>query len=295
MTDEISVRAGLPPDALSVRVNDDRWVFVSRATNSVYRIGRLAPPEDADPTDVGASHRLATKLRRIGLNVLRPSTECPTSRGDLVVSQWPLVPTLQGSGWTSQLARGLGRNLTLWSTADTSGLGVLNIEDYSLGRLVSAEALDDSASHQLAADIRIRLEEVSAEWPWGELAAESGVVHGDPNIGNLVVVGGQLEFIDLDTAAKGPIGFDLAVMLYYVRRFATDYPAHEIIQAYREVQDISADRLDGLVAWKEISAHTQLLKRFRVPGAQAELRRRLEGQVHPWLNTVGAVLNCDAR
>lgn len=285
---------GLPPDALMVRDHPDRQVWLSRAERVVWRVG-FPGGSDAQtgPTDIETAHRLGHQLAAIGLNFLQPLEAEPKRRGNLVISSWPLHPTIEETGWQADEPAALGAALAAWADATVPRLRELDIPGY-VGERISWAFHHGGDVAEAAEGIQEWLEGVEANFPWQELLAERGLVHGDPNLGNMVRREGRLEFIDLDTVSVGPVGFDLSVMNYYVDRFNVNYPATKVLDGYRAIRGFPSDRLEGLCRWKEVSALTQLLVRA-TPRDLDELRRRVPDLRYRWRNMVGTPMGITLR
>lgn len=278
---------GLTDDAVLLRDHPDRQVWLSPSTRTVTRLGRLEGSEnEAGPTNVAQAHRLGHELSTAGLSFLGPVAPLPVHQRGLVLSTWPACDTLDITGWYAGEPTQLGRNMAAWASVRIDSLRALDIPGYTKQRIETALGKEQQLA-ELAAETQEWIDNVAARFPWNELMAERALVHGDPNLGNLVRHNGAVKFIDLDTVATGPTGFDLGVMEYYVRRFAVDYPATEILTGYRSVEPLSPDRLEALVAWKEASALTQLLARGGDEEI-TELRLRLTVPDRRWANVVGA-------
>lgn len=286
----------LPGDVVQLARQKFHLVARSASAGQVYRIG-LADHGAAltDPCDVGRAHVLATAMNAAGLNVLAPTTCSPRHLGRYVISAFPLAEPLGATGWRSGEPELLGTAMVRWADFTCDLLDTLDIPGYTADRIDAAESSTDDGLRAAAYWCRRHRDCVERNYPWAELAATEGCVHGDPNLGNLVRVATTVtpQFIDLDSVKRGPRWYDLAVMRLYAVRFASNYPWRAIHLAYEaSAGPVDPNAMDGLRQWKELSSATQLLTRWQEAGIDEEFwRRALSDADATWRNVTGTLVH----
>ncbi|ACY24012.1 aminoglycoside phosphotransferase (plasmid) [Gordonia bronchialis DSM 43247] len=294
---EVRERLNLPRDVRELARQSSHIVLGSDSTRLVYRV---ASDDASTPcmTQIGVlqSHYLAARMSAGGLNVVAPTSHHPLRPNGYIVSIYPMMEPMTGRGWMDSDPFILGAEMAKWADFDTVGMRRLNVPEYVRERIQTAYATTGTPTLLDAARLcDEELARLQVSYPWTELEQNTGCVHGDPHLGNLVrrVAGERPLFIDLDYVAAGPALFDLAIISMYQTRYNSEFPFAEIASGYASVApNIDMDELFGLRMWKELSSQTQLLTRWSLEGIRGEFySRATNGLGANWVNVIGTPVN----
>ncbi|HJS88656.1 MAG TPA: aminoglycoside phosphotransferase family protein [Steroidobacteraceae bacterium] len=215
-------------DAISVAVGiaRDHGVAVEkpialRSTNNT--VAWLYPAPIVAKIGTGRFSRLATELKvaqelaALGAPVVHPAREMPPSvhfRDGLGVTFWRYhaqsSPVQIPAGRIAAALRQLHAAMAKLSSAVREHLPTymqhLNSARSRLADPDDLQALSAPDRRLLAATFdRLQVEMIASGAP-----ENIRVLHGEPHSGNILVVGGDLAFIDFETVCTGPVEWDLA-------------------------------------------------------------------------------------
>lgn len=134
-------------------------------------------------------------------------------------------------------------------------------------------------AHDDAEFLRARIDSLRAAYAGLEFVLEPGVIHGDANVGNVIVDrNGHPVLIDLDSFSVGPREWDLVQTALFYERFGwhTDEEYRAFVEAYG-FDIMSWSGYPVLADYREIAMTLWLCEKVGSnDGAAAEVRKRVE-------------------
>lgn len=246
-------RAGLPRDGWQTVRIGERGVFRNDETGLVAKVGRSAQRFAAAEREV----RVAVWLISSGVPVERPyDITQPDAACALPVTFWHAI----AGDWTTpdRLAQILRKLHTLTPPADLA-LPQLDPFTRMRQRLAATAGLNAAIRDELESMIVQREADLAAALS----GRESGVLHGDANIGNiLLTVENEAVLFDLEGFCLGPRIWDLMITaVYRGLGWHTDAEYAAFCQAYGETPSddpafpaVEAVQLLRMVCWLAQSA-----------------------------------------
>jgi Phosphotransferase enzyme family len=275
---EADARRSLLIACRDIGLSVDDAELIRLGSNAVFRVsgqivGRVAP----DLTHIGNAEkqiRVARWLERIGYPAVRAfDVSQPIKTADTVVTLWESI----------------GLDTTYAPIADVALL-IKRLHDLAEPPELQLPALrpfspaSEEFSHLggLAPDDRAflcdRIEWARSEFPRLPFALPGGVIHGDANIGNVLMdTDGTPMLIDLDSFATGPREWDLVQTALFYDRLG--WHTREEYQTFVEVYGYDLMAWEGYTAladMREVAMTTWLSRKASdSPAAAAEAHKRI--------------------
>jgi len=250
---------GMIPEDSLVLSEHNNTVIMSETEQLVARIAlQSAMLERDDPGDLIYSHKLSWNLNAAA-GVLAPLAPEPLIHEETVISAYPLMQPVR---WGHTSAEQIYRTVESFNSASTAGFQLrrMDIAEYAQNRIDQVVA--QSVESRLEVDwVRDVLGKYCGSYPFHQLTTDSpGLVHGDLHTGNVVV---DLEdnplLIDLDSAAIGPVQYDIAS--WHVRSAQGDTaPTGAMLDIYKQSPEWNDESFRALMGWKVISSMTHALR-----------------------------------
>lgn len=251
----------LPSDS-EIISSHNNIVISSKLEHIVARIGLLSVIKSLeDPGDIVYSHLIANKIGDAG-HVVKPTTETPDIYGDVVVSKYPLMKSVD---WNRQDPLNILEVVTDFnSQLDRANknflLRELDIPKYTRERINVAEKnklVDESTLEH----VRKLLEKYEQNYPFSELSdSMPGLVHGDLHENNFVIDElDNLKIIDLDSSSRGPFLYDVASWRF--RQMLGDHAPVDLMIARRRQNNFwNKESFRALIGWKALSSITHVMR-----------------------------------
>lgn len=277
--DEAEARRALNAGCRAISIPTDDAELIRLGENGVFRlpnniIARVARSAD-NFTEAERQISVAQWLATHGIPAVRALDVAQPVRAEgRVVTLWKSASDEEVYGTTVQLGTIL-RRLHSLPTPENLHLPTMDPFDRARNRLGRVTSLAEADR----AFLQARCEDLSAKYGTLRFTLPPGVIHGDANVGNLIVSrDGEALLSDLDGFSIGPREWDLILTAMYYDRYGwhTRKEYQEFVETYGH--DVMA--WDGYTTLADIREFLMVtwLSQNAAPGteAEAELSQRIE-------------------